>query len=479
VLYQGDELLIIFGIIGMVFVFIIVFIVLPILLGKHEHRAITRSRLRHSKYIKTTNLNLEAKLLQMFLHATDEEFNDKFADYSKRINYKFRTEGGGKYHSTLKRSLRNVIYKYTNQLPKSRIDKYLDVFPLLRRVYFGPKLTKTVYSEELKKPKFHFEFNDTIPRFDTVIDVALFFGTTVNIILGYCYAQTPNNRSYYRLRKRKEYSNRYYKRYYITKKNGSKRLISVPRYRLKVMQRKILHEILEKAVCHDSCKGFMVGKSIKDNAIPHVSKATLVKMDLKEFFPSLRFSHVFQVFRGFGYSRPVAGVLTCLCTDYFENKHFAPQGAPTSPTIGNLYASHLDARLNGLWTKNGFSYSRYADDITFSSKDPTIKPGKLIHATYEIIKNEKLQPNYKKTKVFRKGNQLKVTGVIVNDKLNIDREWIRKLRAEVHHLTTKGPTNDEETIHLRNQVMGKISYLNMINPDKAQKYKIALQNKKE
>jgi len=477
---EVDIFIVFFAAFGLILLFLLI---IWSLLPSKAHKTLNLAALRRLRHAKTTNPNLEAKLLEMFLHATDEEFENKFEDYSKRINYKFRYKGRGKYHSTLKRSVYNVINKYTNELPRERIDKYLAVFPLLKRVYFGPKLTRLVYSENLKKQKFHFTLKDPVPKLDTIIDVALFFGTTVNVILGYCYSQDPSNRSYYRSRTRKEFNNRFYKRHFIMKKNGHKRLISVPRYRLKIMQRKILHDILDKAVCPACCNGFLIGKSIVDNASPHLAAATLIKMDLQEFFPSLKFGHVFQVFRGFGYSRPVAGVLACLSTDFFKNTRFAPQGAPTSPMIANLYASHLDARLNGLWSKHGFNYSRYADDITLSSKDPTIKPGKWIHATYEIMKNESLKPNYEKTKVFRRGHQLKVTGVVVNDKLNVDRAGMHTLRAEVHHLTTQernvhtqeNNSTNEEMVLLRNQVMGKIAFLNMINPDKAQKFKALLQ----
>ena len=117
---------------------------------------------------------------------------------------------------------------------------------------------------------------------------------------------------------------------------------------MRSFQRIILKTILEKAALPDVCTGFTKTRSTVTNAEFHVGAQTLVKVDLHNFFNNLSLDHVFEVFRGFGYNRPVSGILANLCTDYYRSRRYLPQGASTSPMIANLYALHLDRRLEGL-----------------------------------------------------------------------------------------------------------------------------------
>jgi RNA-directed DNA polymerase len=127
---------------------------------------------------------------------------------------------------------------------------------------------------------------------------------------------------------------------------------------------------------------------------------------------------------------------------------------------------NLDRRLMGLAKSKGYVYTRYADDLSFSSKRNNEELGNVIFSTYEIILNEKLYPNYSKTKVYRKGHRKEVTGIVINEKLNINRKWIRILRATIHHFIKSGFSYGPEGEKEHNQLLGKLAYLKMVNPEK-------------
>jgi hypothetical protein len=406
---------------------------------------------------------------------------------------------------------------------------------MLKRVYFGPLLNSKVYNKNNLKRKFKYiiKNGEKIPDLQSILDVAAFIGTTVNKILGLCYMQGHEMGPYYLKRKKiyeamviknkevdsldfnkirvdssflipenyrakkskptrqneqievinkeekareipvfTEKSSPFYKRNFLTKPDGRKRLIACPVSYLKYYQKKILREILEKVEIPQSCTGFVKGRSIITNAQNHVGAKTVVKIDLKNFFNSMKFHHAFEVFRGFGYNRPVSGILACICTDWYsKGGRYVPQGAPSSPMIGNLYTLHLDKRLEGLWNKHGFIYSRYADDLTFSSYESKVRVRGLIHATYKIIQDEKLRPNPSKTKVLRKQHKKSVTGITINEKINIDRKWMNTFRGEIYRYSKFGTLLEEkEKAKVYNQLKGKFSYLRMVNPEKASLY---------
>lgn len=517
---------------------------------------------RFKKYIRSIKPALETKVKKILISGTDDEFRQFCENIQKRINYKYNVKGTARYNTVMKRTLLNVINTYTLEIPETRIREIAAFFPLLRRAYFGPEITRKIYAKSTKERKFHFRVknDEKIPELRSPIDIAYFFGISVNRLMGYCYTQYSQRRGHYlkakklylrntpkKDRKKKRFvenKSRFYTRYFIAKRSQipshfeipldreeasllhpmvhhlinqttrredierppsplketeqeqiwvkgkwvyhyskkrvithgmKRRLISVPRYGLKRMQQKILQQILDKVELKPYCTGFYRGGSTVLNAKPHLGNATMLKMDLANFFPSLRIEHVLQVFQGFGYNRAVAGILACLCTDFYYGNRFMPQGAPTSPMIGNLYCSILDARLAALWSKAGFKYTRYADDITLSSDDPRIRVNGLIQTSYGIIKSEKLIPKYSKTRIFRQSHRKEVTGIIVNKKLNINSEWVKNFRAELHNYTKHGiPADDGMKIVCKLQ--GKLSYLSMVNPEKALKYRSQVQN---
>ncbi len=213
----------------------------------------------------------------------------------------------------------------------------------------------------------------------------------------------------------------------IKKSSGADRKIQAPHKQLKTVQRKILNTILHRVPLNKYAEGFRKKRSILTNAMHHVNKKVIVKLDIKDFFPAIDSNRVFGMYLQLGYPRRVAQLLTNLST---VQKRL-PTGAPTSPAIANIISRRLDKRFVNLGVKTDFTYSRYADDITISCDTDNIL--KMIPFFKEIIRDEGFGVNEGKLRILRSGNRQSVTGVVVNEKPNVTRREIKKLRAVLHN----------------------------------------------
>lgn len=246
----------------------------------------------------------------------------------------------------------------------------------------------------------------------------------------------------------------HYQRFTIAKKSGGERHISAPMPRLKRAQYWVLDNILAKMPVHEAVHGFLPGRSILTNAAPHVGQDVVINLDLKDFFPSIGMRRVRGVFRQLGYSSQVASLLALVCTEaptdevqldgqrYFvaRGERVLPQGAPTSPMLTNLLCRRLDARLAASAAKLGFRYTRYADDLSFSAgPEHSRDTGKLLWRVKQIVASEGLTVHPDKQQVMRKHQQQHVTGIVVNDKLSLDRDTLRRFRAVLHQAERHGP----------------------------------------
>jgi len=260
-----------------------------------------------------------------------------------------------------------------------------------------------------------------------------------------------------------------YRKFHVPKKLGGKRIILSPRKELKKIQRWLLDEILYNVHTHKSAKGFLKGTSIIDNAKEHVDKKIVLNIDIKDFFPSIKYRRVYGLFNSLGYTSALCRILTGLCT----YKDFLPQGSPASPMISNLVCYKLDRRLSGFAEKNRFSYTRYADDITFSGDYKLVKCKDFI---INIIQNEGFKISYEKLRVIGSGDSQKVTGLVVNEKVSFDRKKIRRLRAIVHNCKIKGPIEANKNGHpnFREHIYGYLAFLKPIKPDLSKKWKKVL-----
>ncbi len=225
-----------------------------------------------------------------------------------------------------------------------------------------------------------------------------------------------------------------YREFEIPKRSGGMRKILAPDPPLKDLQRRILRRVLGRLRCHPAAVGFERGYSIVSNAVCHTGQAVVVRMDLKKFFDSTHADRVRGYFRKIGWNRQAGDVLVTLCT----HKRGLPQGAPTSPRLSNLVNHRMDARLTGLAKRLGAIYSRYADDLTFSfGTDEPEKLHTLIRAVKHIVGDEGYELHQrKKLHIRRRHDRQTVTGLVVNEEVNLPRSTRHWLRAVEHHHRT-------------------------------------------
>lgn len=256
-------------------------------------------------------------------------------------------------------------------------------------------------------------------------DIAQLLGVTIKQLNFYLYV-LPSGKKY--------------KAFTIPKKSGGTRQISAPASPIKVIQRN-LKQVLEAVYKpKPSTHGFVIGRSIVSNAQLHKKRRYVLNIDLENYFPTIHFGRVRGMFMGNPYhlSNEVATILAQICC----HKGVLPQGAPTSPIISNMICARLDAKLQQLAKENQCTYSRYADDITFSTNRSKF-PSALAHLSdigqVEIgnelslmIQENGFQVNPKKTRLQAKQQRQEVTGLTVNRYPNIQRRYIKQVRGMLH-----------------------------------------------
>jgi hypothetical protein len=285
----------------------------------------------------------------------------------------------------------------------------------------------------------------------------------------------------------------HYHRFQIPKKRGGLRNVSAPKTKLRRAQTWVLQNILTPLPVHEAAVAFRPGLSTAQNAARHAGKAVVVRLDLKDFFPSVGFARVKHLFQSFGYNEGCATVFALLCTEAprveltldNQKRHVAvgdrvlPQGACTSPALTNLLCRRLDARLTGLATKQGFTYTRYADDLIFSSDLVKADIAWIQTFAKRIVTDEKFVVNEEKTLVMKPQNRQSVTGLIVNAQdgkgPRVSREDLRRFRAFLHGYETKGREAMTEKIgqDALHYAKGYLAYINMSDPDRAAKLREA------
>jgi len=258
----------------------------------------------------------------------------------------------------------------------------------------------------------------------------------------------------------------HYREFEIPKRRGGKRTIDAPYPALLECQQWINHHILAKVPIHSAAHGFVTKKSILTNAWLHCAKTHLLKMDLKDFFPSIQMSRVIKVFQVLGYPNNVAFYLARLCCF----KGSLPQGAATSPALSNVIARRLDARLSGLAQKQDLRYSRYADDLVFSGAE--IYPW-LIQAVERIAGDEGFKVNAEKTQLIRSARRRIVTGLsVVGKRPHLPASYKRRVRQDVHYIVKFGYDSHVRKLKIRNpfyldSLFGKLTFWKSVEPKNA------------
>lgn len=321
----------------------------------------------------------------------------------------------------------------------------------------------------------------SLPEFATPEELATWLRLPVKTIAW--LADFHNKNAYEKTVKKQHYH------YTWRKKRGGRgwRLIESPKPILKLIQQRILREILDRVPAHVAAHGFVKGRSILTNATPHAGKYVVVRCDLANFYPSISSRRVRAIFAGLGYNSEITWWLARLCTNcvpdtvegpeggsegrFGVGRHL-PQGAPTSPALANLSAWALDVRLSGLARKFNVAYTRYADDLTFSGDEKCLSGltmANLLAYICGIIRDERFVIHPTKQKLIRRGGRQIVTGLTVNQKPNVPRPYFDKLKATLHNCARHGPSlhNRENLPDFRAHLQGQIAFVRSVNPQKA------------
>jgi len=224
----------------------------------------------------------------------------------------------------------------------------------------------------------------------------------------------------------------FYRQFSIKKRNGDERELSSPYPSLLKCQDWIYNNILSQQVVHSCAQGFVQSRSIITNATPHLDAKALLKMDLKDFFPSIPINWVISYFKKLGYADNVSYYLARLCC---YNDHL-PQGASTSPCLSNLLLFSFDNRLQKLSEKFGLNYTRYADDLTFSGDYISFKFANIVS---KVVSDYGLSVNESKTRLSTKQGKRIVTGISVSGaELKLPRDKKREIRKEIYFIKNFG-----------------------------------------
>jgi RNA-directed DNA polymerase len=289
----------------------------------------------------------------------------------------------------------------------------------------------------------------------------------------------------------------------LPRRAGPRRVIESPKARLKALQRRLLHEILDWIPAHDAAHGFTRGRSALSHARQHTGRRVVVRLDLEDFFASIAAARVYGIFRTAGYPEPVAHTLTGLTTNVVAQSVWQqvqppagparigahhrlgrrlatphlPQGAPTSPALANLAAFGLDRRLSGLASAHDLAYSRYADDLTFSGSVRLLREADRLRATIAAIAREEgFAINQQKSILATRAGCQQVCGIVVNEHPNVPRVEYDTLKAILHNLGRDGPPGAGPpgdprgtSAGYRAHLLGRIAWVASLNPERGHK----------
>ena len=265
---------------------------------------------------------------------------------------------------------------------------------------------------------------------------------------------------------------KHYQQHRIYKKDGTLRRISEPDPLLKVIQTNILKNILTQRTPSIYATAYQKGKRLVDNTDPHVNQKQILKLDIKNFFGCISYSMIaHNAFPGIYYPPAVVGLLTNLCC-FCES---LPQGAPTSPVISNLVMKSFDNYMGQWCLDRHINYTRFCDDMTFSGE---FDDKMLYDKVRSFLREMGFTLNDKKTRLISKDYQQLVTGIVVNEKMQVSRSYRKKLRQELYYCIKYGVKShliyqknekylemgDEGREAYLNHLMGRTNYILQINP---------------
>jgi S1-C subfamily serine protease len=281
------------------------------------------------------------------------------------------------------------------------------------------------------------------------------------------------------LRKIWYYRGRMYQNFSIAKGPNKVRMISAPDERLKYLQRKLADKLTELYRPRNPVHGFVPERSVKTNALAHLHRRFVINIDLEDFFPTITQNRVEGMLSSLGINARVAEIIAHICCN---NRHL-PQGAPSSPVLSNMICFRLDKKLMGIAKETRCIYTRYADDITLSSYQPPValfesalppagrfSPDLLAPKLRDVFQQNGFTLNPDKPHYADRYSRRMVTGLKINELLNVDRRYVRNIRAALHSIETLGLKDAEKKFHEKHggrssliaHLQGKISFLTHI-----------------
>lgn len=267
---------------------------------------------------------------------------------------------------------------------------------------------------------------------------------------------------------------KFYHHFKIKKQNGKLREISEPYPSLKKIQYWILNNILCHVHVSKYAKAYVPNKGIIDNVRLHKGQRIVIKLDIENFFGSIKQEKVYLIFKKLGYTKSISYLLSSLCC----LNNCLPQGAPTSPYLSNLFFMHIDKRIGTYLTKLKFRYSRYSDDITISGDINDKQIAAIITFCSKILEEYGLKLNKTKTKILRQSNCQYITGVIVNKKISAGSKTKKELRKQVYYINKYGYQDHVNYTKLQKQnylyhLLGRINWVLYLEKDNKEfiKYK--------
>ncbi len=344
-----------------------------------------------------------------------------------------------------------------------------------KKVVFHPFFKSMTKKDQIKKWRTYFENRqvrkETYEQYIAYIEVLL--NNNVPIIFNFDHLCLLQGRTNVYLSSVVNSSVNHYREFEIKKRSGGLRSITAPYPALLEMQYWIYENILKTIPINSSAHGFTHKKSIITNSSIHKGQKELLKLDLKDFFPSIKINRVIYIFKQLGYPNNVAFYLSAICCydDYL------PQGAPTSPILSNIISRKLDNRLIKLAKKFGLKYSRYADDLTFSGD---LIPAKFIEYITSIVNNEGFEINETKTRLYKNKGKRIVTGIsVAENEIKVPRNYKRKLKLELNFIKKYGLDSHISKKKIRKHnylfsIAGKVNFWLSVEP----KNQYALQSKK-
>ncbi|MFC5649465.1 reverse transcriptase family protein [Paenibacillus solisilvae] len=266
--------------------------------------------------------------------------------------------------------------------------------------------------------------------------------------------------------------------YFVKKSNGELREIWKPNYKLKMIQKWILKNILNEIEVSEYAHGFVKRKSILTNAETHQYKepSWVFSMDIKDFFPSIQYFEIEKIFLEIGYSIEVSKAISLLTSVHGR----LVQGFPTSPMLSNLYLRDIDEEFQQIASQNHVRYSRYADDITFSGiqkKGYLVLVKKIKEIVTTVLRKHNFVINDAKTRLMKDKHTKIVTGLVVTPEgVKIPQKYIRKLNKEIYYCRKFG-VNEHLKYHglitianYKGYLIGLARFIYMVNPNKGAEF---------